>query len=206
MLHGLDQQRAECCCAGGWAGDPARSGGAEGGARAAGNVGGEPVQTLVQTLAGSGARALDVPVALAERVQPQLVGNLSSVHGVGEILLVGEHQQHGLAELILVEHAVKLVPGLPDTVAIVGVHNENQALRVLEVVPPEGTDLVLAADIPHGETDVLVLHGLDVEPDGGDGGDDLAELELVQNGGLTGRVKTHLRDRGTRMRTEEGRI
>eukprot|EP00232_Nephroselmis_pyriformis_P004027 CAMPEP_0182911482 /NCGR_PEP_ID=MMETSP0034_2-20130328/36950_1 /TAXON_ID=156128 /ORGANISM="Nephroselmis pyriformis, Strain CCMP717" /LENGTH=78 /DNA_ID=CAMNT_0025048009 /DNA_START=146 /DNA_END=379 /DNA_ORIENTATION=- len=28
----------------------------------------------------------------------------------------------------LVEHAVKLVPGLPDTVAIVGVHNENQAL------------------------------------------------------------------------------
>ena len=36
-------------------------------------------------------------------------------------------------------------------------------LRVLEVVPPEGTDLVLSSDVPHGERDVLVLDSLDVE-------------------------------------------
>jgi hypothetical protein len=30
--------------------------------------------------------------------------------------------------------------------------------------------------------------------DGGDGGDDLAELELVENGGLSGRVETHHED------------
>jgi hypothetical protein len=29
-----------------------------------------------------------------------------------------------------------------------------------------------------------------LEADGGDGGDDLTELELVQNGGLTGGVET----------------
>jgi hypothetical protein len=31
-------------------------------------------------------------------------------------------------------------------------------------MPPEGTDRVLAADIPHGESDVLVFDSLDVEP------------------------------------------
>lgn len=36
-------------------------------------------------------------------------------------------------------------------------------LGVLEVVPPQGTDLVLAAHVPHGEADVLVLHRLNVE-------------------------------------------
>ena len=36
-------------------------------------------------------------------------------------------------------------------------------LGVLEVVPPQRADLVLAADVPHGEADVLVLNGLDVE-------------------------------------------
>lgn len=36
-------------------------------------------------------------------------------------------------------------------------------LGVLEVVPPQGTDLVLATYVPHGEADVLVLHGLHIE-------------------------------------------
>lgn len=30
-------------------------------------------------------------------------------------------------------------------------------------MPPQGTNLVLSSDIPHGERDVLVLNGLDVE-------------------------------------------
>lgn len=36
-------------------------------------------------------------------------------------------------------------------------------LGVLEVVPPQGTDLVLATHVPHGEADVLVLHCLYIE-------------------------------------------
>ena len=36
-------------------------------------------------------------------------------------------------------------------------------LGVLEVVSPQGTDLVLAAHVPHGEADVLVLHCLYIE-------------------------------------------
>ena len=49
-------------------------------------VGREPLETLVETITRSGASCLDVPVALAERVEAKLVGDLGSVHGVGEIL------------------------------------------------------------------------------------------------------------------------
>ena len=66
-------------------------------------------------------------------------------------------------------------------------------LRVLEVVAPEGSDLVLAADVPNRERDVLVLDRLDVETDCGDCGDDLAELQFVEDGGLSGGIESNLR-------------
>ena len=59
---------------------------------------------------------------------------------------------------------------------------------------PESADLVLASDVPDGEGDVLVLDGLDVEADGRDGGDDLTELELVEDGGLASSVETDHED------------
>jgi hypothetical protein len=81
----------------------------------------------------------------------------------GKILLVGEDKEDSVAELVLVKHALELLTGLNNTVAIVGVDDEDDTLSVLEVVPPQRTDLVLTTDIPHGELDVLVLYGLDVE-------------------------------------------
>lgn len=44
---------------------------------------------------------MDVPVAPAQVVQAELVSDLSCVHGVWQILLVGEHQQAGVAQLVL---------------------------------------------------------------------------------------------------------
>lgn len=41
----------------------------------------------------------------------------------------------------LVEHAMQLVPRLADSLAIITVHDEDEALRVLEIVPPERTNL-----------------------------------------------------------------
>jgi hypothetical protein len=80
-----------------------------------------------------------------------------------QILLVGEDKQKSLSELILVEHALQFLTSLNNTIAIVAVDDENDTLGVLEVMPPQGTDLVLTTHIPHGELDVLVLDGLDVE-------------------------------------------
>ena len=65
-------------------------------------------------------------------------------------------------------------------------------LRVLVIMPPQRADLVLAADVPHGEVDVFVLDGLDVESDGGNGSDDFSELQLVEDCGLTGGIETDL--------------
>lgn len=142
----------------------------------------EPFETLVETISGGSAGRLDVlrgvsacvslemsriretyPSALPQAVQSQLVGDLSSVHGVGQILLVGEDQEERIPELVLVKHALQLLACLDNTVTIVGVDDEDDTLGVLEVMSPERSDLVLATDIPHGELNVLVLDSLDVE-------------------------------------------
>ena len=56
---------------------------------------------------------------------------------------------------------------------------------------PQRSNLVLAADVPHRKAYILVLYRLDVEAYCGYGGDNLAQLELVENGGLAGRVQAH---------------
>jgi hypothetical protein len=88
---------------------------------------------------------------------------LTAVETYGQILLVGEDKEKSIPQLILVQHALELLTRLNNTVAIVAVNDEDDTLGVLEVMPPQRTDLVLTADIPHGELDVLVLDGLDVE-------------------------------------------
>ena len=81
----------------------------------------------------------------------------------GQILLVGEDEEKGIPQLVLVQHALELLTRLNNTVAIVAVDDEDDALGVLEVMPPQRSDLVLTADIPHGELNVLVFDSLDVE-------------------------------------------
>ena len=122
-------------------------------------------------------------------MQPQLVRDLGRVHGVRQVLLVGEDEEDGLTQLVLSEHSVELVPGLGYPLSVVAVHHEDESLSVLEVMSPQRSDLVLTAHVPHCEADVLVLHSLHVEPDGGDGGHDLAQLQLVEDCCLTGSVQ-----------------
>jgi hypothetical protein len=80
-----------------------------------------------------------------------------------QILLVSEDQEESVPQLVLVQHALELLTRLNNTVTIVAVDDEDDTLGVLEVMPPQRTDLVLTTDIPHGELDVLVLDSLDVE-------------------------------------------
>jgi len=64
-----------------------------------------PFETLVEAVSRRGARGLDVPGPLAERVEAELVGDLGGVHGVGQILLVGKDEEEGVPKLVLVQHA-----------------------------------------------------------------------------------------------------
>merc|ERR1719313_2215200 len=154
----------------------------------------EPVEALVEAVAGRRTGRLDVPVAVAHLLKAELVRHLGGRHRLRKVLLVREDEHDSVPELILVQHAVQLLLRVVDTVAIVRVHHEDQALRVLVVMAPQRTDLVLATDVPHREADVLVLNSLDVEPDGRDRRHNLSELQLVQNGGLTSGVEADHKD------------
>ena len=64
-------------------------------------------------------------------------------------------------------HFLELLLGLDDALPVVAVHDEDESLGVLEVVPPQGADLVLTAHIPHSEADVFVFYRLHIETCGG---------------------------------------
>lgn len=147
----------------------------------------EPLKTFVETVTAGSAGGLDVlqhththvsiaipslhqskrnityPCPLPQTVQPQLIRNLSRIHRIRQILLVGEDQQQRVPQLILIQHTLQLLARLDNTVAIIAVDDEDDALRVLEVVSPERADLVLPAHIPDGELNVLVFDRLNVE-------------------------------------------
>ena len=89
-------------------------------------------------------------------------------------------------------------------------------------MPPQRSDLVLTSDIPNGKGNVLVFNSLDVESwnemsqnarrgdrpgrtDCWNGSDNLAELQLVQNGGLTSGIETDLIERRIVSRTQRMR-
>ena len=55
---------------------------------------------------------------------------------------------------------------------------------------PQGSDLILTTNIPHSTADVLVLHSLHVKANGGNGGHNLTQLQLVQDGCLTSSIQT----------------
>ena len=132
------------------------------------------------------------PLPLPPIPQSQLLSHLCRGGGVGHVLLVVEDEQGGVPQPVVVQHAVQLLLGLGKPAPVLAVHHEDDGVTVLEVVLPQRPDLGLAAHVPDGEVDVLVLHALHVEADCGDCGDDLAELQFVEDGRLSGGIKSDL--------------
>jgi hypothetical protein len=115
------------------------------------NVCGQPFETLVETITGRGAGSLgieyvntwrkqlklrtdlDVPGSLPETMQTKFIRDFSSVHGIGQILLVCENKQKSVTQLIFVEHSLKFLTCFRHTFPIIGVDNKNNTLSVLEV-------------------------------------------------------------------------
>jgi len=165
---------------------------------------GEPIHALVNTLAGARGAALHEPLAAAEHLgQLELLLHLGNGHGLRHVLLVGEDEDRDAAEIVLVDEVFKLLArglGLRirnrarDAALIGAVDDEDKAIDALVVVAPERADDILAADVPHGEGDVLVLDSLDVEADRRHRGHDLAEVHPQRQRGLTGVVEAENED------------
>lgn len=60
-------------------------------------------------------------------------------------------------------HHVELFLRLGQPSGVVGVNHVHNGGGVGEVVPPQGPQLFLAAHVPYGKRDVLVLHRLHIE-------------------------------------------
>lgn len=96
---------------------------------------------------GEAPTHLNEPSSLPEAVETELVGDFSGVHGVRKILLVGEDEEKGITELILIEHALKLLTGLGHTLAIVGIDHKDDALSILEVYRAgQGRELIRTSE------------------------------------------------------------
>jgi hypothetical protein len=80
-----------------------------------------------------------------------------------QILLVSENEKKSIPEFILVEHTLQLLPSLDNSITIIAINDEDNTLGILEVMSPQRSNLVLSANIPHGELNVLVFYSLDVE-------------------------------------------
>jgi hypothetical protein len=127
-------------------------------------------------------------------------------------LFVGEDQEKCIPELVLIQHSLQLLTRFNNTITIVAVDDEDNALSVLEIMPPQRSDFVLSTHVPHSELNVLVFDGLDVEAwhdlsvgavasscllsfgsptDRGNCGNDFTKFELVENGGLSSSIETH---------------
>lgn len=84
-------------------------------------------------------------------METELVSDLSSVHGVGQILLVGEDEEEGVPKFVLVQHALQLLTCLGYTLPIVGVDDENDTLGVLEVCMMQFRAVLLRAEESHAQ-------------------------------------------------------
>uniref|UniRef100_A0A0A9B0E8 Uncharacterized protein n=1 Tax=Arundo donax TaxID=35708 RepID=A0A0A9B0E8_ARUDO len=99
----------------------------------AGNFLGYPPQAVVEALASDGARGLYVPVMVLYAVEGQGIGDLCRGHGVLEILLVGEHEDHRVLEVPVLEQPEELVLDDvdPSTVGAVNYYNDSMSSSVV---------------------------------------------------------------------------
>ena len=132
-----------------------------------GKVVGKPVNTLVVTGARRGTGCLDAPLVRVHIDEAQLVRHLGHRHGLGQVLLVGKHHHHGVAQVVLRQHGVQLVACLCDVLVVGRVDNKDEAVCVVQVVLPHRMGGVMAAHIPHVKAGVVVVHDrVHVEADG----------------------------------------
>jgi len=102
---------------------------------------GEPVEALVEAGAVGGAARLDVTRVRRDEANVKAGGDLLFVHGVREVLLVGEHEQDRVLELGSLEHAPELGLGLGETCRVGAIDRKDHGPRVDKVVSPQASNL-----------------------------------------------------------------
>ena len=76
---------------------------------------------------------LDVPRSVSETMKTKPVGKRRDVHSSWEILLVREDEEHRITQFGLARQPLDILAYLGDPVDVVGIDDEDNGLRVLEI-------------------------------------------------------------------------
>ena len=90
----------------------------------------DPVKPVVKTIASMAAARLNVPPLVGKLAQAEPVRKLRRGQGVRKVLLVGEHQQDCIPQLVFAHHAAQLVAGFLDTGSVCRVNHHDKSLAV----------------------------------------------------------------------------
>ena len=116
-------------------------------AAAAGRTYHQPIPPLAHAPPIDGATRHDAPIPIPQLAQPQRLADLARALRARLILLVREHQQRGVPQLVLAQHRGELVGGGREAVEVGGVDDEDDGGGVGVVAAPVGADGGLAAEV-----------------------------------------------------------
>eukprot|EP01124_Arcella_intermedia_P002394 TRINITY_DN11302_c0_g1_i1.p1 TRINITY_DN11302_c0_g1~~TRINITY_DN11302_c0_g1_i1.p1 ORF type:complete len:107 (+),score=13.81 TRINITY_DN11302_c0_g1_i1:61-381(+) len=92
--------------------------------------------------------------------QAQLLSDFSNRHSLGEVLLVGQHQQSSLPQLLLPQDLLQLKSSLIHPCPIIRVHHIDDSQGVSIVIAPQPPDFVLA---PWGRYEFVASAGWEAD-------------------------------------------
>ena len=84
--------------------------------------------------------------------------DLPDAHHVGQVLLVGQHEEGHALQVLVGDHLVEGGLGLGDAVAIVGVHRVDDGVALAVVLVPQRLELLLTAEVPEVQPEMRVMN------------------------------------------------
>ncbi len=84
-------------------------------------------------------------------MKSEFVGDLGNGHGIGQILFVAQNKKCCISEFVFSQDFLELEGSFVDSLTIIAVHNKNDSLGVVVIVPPQGSNFVLTSNVPNCE-------------------------------------------------------
>lgn len=144
-----------------------------------------------------GAHILQWDLALASGLdQSEGRAELLLRDGAGSVNLVSENQEGNTLELLDGKESIQLSLGLQETLAVLAINQEDNAVDFGEVILPDTAGLLMSTEIKGSEFDVgdreLLRGGVESGLESGQ----TVVLQHVKQGGLSGIIKTEEEDLG----------
>ena len=123
----------------------------------------QPVDASEEVETSDRAALDDLPVVADDAVQLQHLLDLLQAEGTWKILLVGKDKESGTEQPLLLQQPLQLLPAVLQPSPVRRVDHPDEAVRRLKIVPPVGTQGLLASDIPDVELESPMVQRLNVE-------------------------------------------